>query len=198
MASASLTDPITLDEFLRLSAEAPEGETLELIDGELRARPMTTRSPKHTLSLFRISQAIGNWLDARPDETGSVNVGEVRCRISHDPPTIVGLDVAIFLGDDFSEVPAEPPLFESPPIVAVEVLSPSDTHEAVVDKIELLLKSGVAQVWIADPDLQTVTIHRPGREPEFFSASQILTAEPELPGFQVEVRRLYEPKKRAT
>jgi hypothetical protein len=47
---------------------------------------------------------------------------------------------------------------------------------------------------VADPDLRTVTIHRPDREPQFFTASQALTAEPELPGFAVEVRRLFMAK----
>jgi Uma2 family endonuclease len=197
MSTATLTEPITIDDFLRISDETPETETAELIEGELRVRPMTTRSPKHTLSLGRLSYVMNDWLERRPQTAGSVNVGEVRCQLSKQPRTIVGLDVAVFLGEEFSEPPDSPPVYQSPPVVAVEVLSPSDTHESVVEKLGLLLQSGVRQVWIADPDLQTVTVHRPDREPEFFTASQTLTAEPDLPGFQVEVRQLFQAKKRA-
>lgn len=196
MSTATTNSPITLDEFLSLSAEASD-QTLEIIEGELRARPMTTRSPKHSMALWRISQAIGNWLDAHKDQTGSVNVGEVRCRLNLDPETIVGIDVALWLGDEFVQPPVDPPLYDAPPVVAVEVLSPSDTHEGITEKVHLFLKYGVRQAWIADPDLQTITIHRPGREPEFFTASQTLTAEPDLPGFQVAVKRLFQAKGRA-
>jgi Uma2 family endonuclease len=197
MSTATETSPITLEEFLALSAAAPADQTLELIEGELRARPMTTRGPRHSQALIRAGHVMVDWLDQQKDLTGTVAGGEVRCRLAIDPETIVGIDIALWLGDEFVHPPVDPPLYDAPPVVAVEVLSPSDTHEGVTEKVQLFLKYGVRQVWIADPDLQTVTIHRPDREPEFFTASQTLTAEPELPGFQVAVRSLFQAKGRS-
>lgn len=197
MSTATAASQITLEQFLALSAEAPADQTLELIEGELRARPMTTRGPRHSQALVRAGQVLTNWLDQQNDLTGTVAGGEVRCRLTLDPETIVGIDVALWLGDEFVQPPVDPPLYDAPPVVAVEVLSPSDTHEGVTEKVQLFLKYGVRQVWIADPDLQTVTIHRPDREPEFFTVSQTLTAEPELPGFQVAVKKLFQAKGRS-
>lgn len=190
MSIASVV-PVTLEEFLRLEAEAPEGVTLELIDGEIVERPMTVRRPSHTRTSARLAQVLLNWLDNQAEVVGTVDVGEVRCRLQHDPETIVGIDVGFWEGAEFSDLPASVSLYDGPPVVAIEVLSPSDTHENVTDKLLLYLSSGVPQVWIVDPDLETVTIHRPDADPQLFSSRQTLTAEPELAGFSVPVAQLF-------
>ena len=68
--SIAMTAPVTLEEFLRLAAEAPEGMTLELIDGEIVERPVTVRRPSHTRSSARITQVLLNWLDQQTDVVG--------------------------------------------------------------------------------------------------------------------------------
>jgi Uma2 family endonuclease len=192
--SIATTAPVTLEEFLRREAEAPEGVTLELIDGEIVERPMSTRSPKHSETLTLVGARLLAWLEAQPDIVGSINTGDVRCLLQRDPERIVGIDVGVWIGSEFVLRPNDPPMFEAPPAVAIEVLSPSDTHEGVTDKLLLYLSSGVPQVWIVDPDLETVTIHRPDADPQLFSSRQTLTAEPELPGFSVPVVQLFHPR----
>lgn len=189
--SVAIAAPVTLEEFLRFEADAPEGLTLELIDGELVEKPMTVRRPSHTRASARITQALLNWLDRQTDVVGTVDVGEVRCRLQPDPGTIVGIDIGFWEGVEFADLPASVSLYDGPPVVAIEVLSPSDTHEDVTDKLLLYLSSGVSQVWIVDPDLETVTVHRPDADPQFFSSRQTLTAEPELAGFSVPVAQLF-------
>ena len=196
--SIATTAPVTLEEFLRLEAAAPEGITLELIDGEIVESLMSVRSPKHSQALARISQHLLNWLETHPSLVGSVNVGDVRCRLQRDPDRIVGIDAGVWLGSAFVEPPDNPPLYDAPPVVAIEVLSPSDTHEGVTDKLFLYLSSGVTQVWMVDPDLKTVMIHRPDADPELFSLRQILTAEPDLPGFSVPVAQLFHSRSSST
>ena len=189
--SIATTAPVTLEEFLRREAEAPEGVTLELIDGEIVERPMTVRRPSHTRTSARLAQVLLNWLDNQAKVVGTVDVGEVRCRLQRDPETIVGIDVGFWEGEVFANLPASVSLYDGPPVVAIEVLSPSDTHEGVTDKLFLYLSRGVPQVWIVDPDLETVTIHRPDADPQLFSSRQTLTAEPELAGFSVPVAQLF-------
>ena len=196
--SIAMTAPVTLEEFLRLAAEAPEGMTLELIDGEIVERPVTVRRPSHTRSSARITQVLLNWLDQQTDVVGTVDVGEVRCRLQRDPETIVGIDIGFWEGLHFANLPASVALYDGPPVVAIEVLSPSDTHEGVTEKLLLYLSHGVPQVWIVDPDLETVTIHRPEADPQFFSSRQTLTAEPELPGFSVPVAQLFRSRSPST
>ncbi len=60
-----------------------------------------------------------------------------------------------------------------------------------VEKIELYLETGVAVVWIVDPDLRNVTVYRPGQQEVLFAAAQELIGDPELPGFRVKVAHLF-------
>ena len=85
----------------------------------------------------------------------------------------------------------ETTLIDGVPILAVEILSPSDVIEDVNEKIDAYLEAGVAVVWIVDPYFRTVKVHRPDAEPELFNVRQELTAEPHLPGFRVPVSRLF-------
>ncbi len=48
------------------------------------------------------------------------------------------------------------------PLVAVEILSPSQSHQEVVEKAELYLRHGVKTCWIVSPPLRTVTLLLPG------------------------------------
>lgn len=198
MSTATPPRLTTTEEFLRLLDEVPADVTLELIDGEVREQPMTTRSPRHSMAIARVAQFLANWLDDQADLEGVVVAGEARCRIQRNPDTIIGIDVAYFEGADFVEQADGNRFFDGPPGLAVEVLSPSDTHENVSDRIRLFIETGVPQVWVADPEFRTITVHRPGAEPKLFTAGQALMGEPELPGFACPVERLFGRQRRAS
>jgi Uma2 family endonuclease len=182
---------VSTEEFLTVLKSAPEDVELELIEGQIREFPMTTRSPQHSVAISRISYVLLRWLEAHPDRPGVVAGGEARCRITRDPDTTVGLDVAYFEGVEFVEQAKGAKFFDGPPIVAIEVLSPSDEHEDVVERVRNFLSAGVAQVWVADPDFQTVTVHRPDAEQQFFTAHRELDGGLELPGLRCVVESLF-------
>ena len=80
--------------------------------------------------------------------------------MSRQPETLVGIDVAYVSAEVVKATPAKTPFFEGPPILAVEILSPSDAHEDVVTKVSVYLEAGTV-VWVVDPYFQTVAVHRP-------------------------------------
>lgn len=192
MATDTTTWPMTTEKFLQVADE--EGVTRELIDGVLVERPPTIRYPRQSIAFSKVGTVLLNWLDNRPDMIGVVAGGEVRCRLATDPDLIVGIDVVYYEGNEAIRQCDEESFFDGPPIVAVEVLSPSDTREGVVEKIYRYLSAGTKQVWIADPDLRTVTVHRVDADAVLFNVSQELTAEPELPEFRVAVKELFPQK----
>ena len=54
------------------------------------------------------------------------------------------------------------------PLVAVEIFSPSQSHQEVVEKAEIYLRHGVKSCWVVSPPLRTVTVLLPdGREEVF-------------------------------
>ena len=80
---------------------------------------------------------------------------------------------------------------EGAPLLAVEVLSPSDSHEGTTDKIGTYLRCGVKLVWIVDPVFQTVTVFRPDTAPALFNATQEIDGGTSLPGFRVAIREFF-------
>ena len=54
------------------------------------------------------------------------------------------------------------------PLLAVEILSPTQSHQEVVEKAEVYLRHGIKSCWIVSPPLRTVTVLLPdGREEVF-------------------------------
>jgi Uma2 family endonuclease len=178
---------ITTEEMLAL----PEnGVDRELIRGRLREKPMTRRNRQHSRSESRIVTILEIWNETRPEPRGEVVSGEAGFRLRRDPDSTVGIDVAYVSAEVAAREP-DAAYFEGPPVLAVEILSPSDTQEDIDEKVELYLETGVAIVWVVNPRFRTVTVYRPGADPAMFSGSQELTAEPHLPGFRVTVDRLF-------
>jgi Uma2 family endonuclease len=105
----------------------------------------------------------------------------------------VGIDVAYFERAPIVDVKGLGRFYDGPPIIAVEILSGSDTHEDVVARIRTFLEAGVRQVWVADPDLRTMTVHCSDTEPKMYAAGATFVAEPDLPGFSCSVEQFFGP-----
>jgi Uma2 family endonuclease len=82
-------------------------------------------------------------------------------------------------------------MVDGAPLVAIEILSPSDKQEEIDEKVSEYLACGVAQVWVANPRFRTITVYRPDAEPVLFNVDQTLTAEPQLPGFSLPLARVF-------
>ena len=152
---------------------------------------MTRRNRRHSRATSQLSKLLGIWLDQQPLPRGEVLSGEAGFRLRHDPDTTVGIDVAYVSAEVAAKSPENAFLIDGPPVLAVEVLSPKDRHEDIVAKVEEYLGTGVQLVWIVDPDLRTVTVHRADAPPALFNDTQELTGEPFLPGFRVPVAEVF-------
>ena len=191
MATATVAPAPALMTFAEFAALPDDGVERMLIRGKLWEKPMTKRNRKHSRANTRVAQHLANWLDAQPEPRGEVVCGEAGFDLSHDPDSGVGIDVAYVSAALSAATPESATYFDGPPVLAVEILSPSDRVEEIDAKIALYLESGVAVVWVLQPRFRTVTVYRPGAEPEMFNALQELTGEPDLPGFRVPVANLF-------
>ena len=77
--------------------------------------------------------------------------------------------------------------WEGAPDLAVEVISPGDSLEEVEEKVDDYLNAATPLVWVVNPRRRTITIHRPGRDPQVLREADTLTGEDVIPGFQCEV-----------
>ncbi len=157
----------------------------ELIDGEISE--MSGPGGVHG----RIAMRLGRYLDIFAEENNlGIVTGEAGYYSPDDRYTTLFPDVATIsferAPDPFPEwfVPAMPDL-------AVEVKSPGNTWPELRDKARRYLQRGKTLVWIVDSARGAVEIHRTSGTVEAVSAEGSLAGGEVLPGFTLELSRLF-------
>lgn len=181
---------MTWQEFLDLP-DLPEYRGAELVDGELIV------SPPSALHQQVASRLIVNLMSWTRDEPGRGEVTyELPVRIADDRgyrPDVM------WYREDRCAAPGEPPAFEGPPTLAIEVLSLSTRRLDAVRKRADYARVGVQELWLIDSDAPEALIarqHDPAGPSPFVDAAYLdrdgqLTS-PLLPGFAVRVDALVE------
>ena len=81
--------------------------------------------------------------------------------------------------------------FDGAPDLVVEVTSASDRYGEVHDKALEWIGAGARIVWVVDPMVRCVTIHRRNGEPCVAHGDDLLEGGDVLPGFGVRVSELF-------
>ena len=79
------------------------------------------------------------------------------------------------------------------PDFVIELRSPTDNLQAVLDKMQEYLDNGAQLGWLLDPLTRRVHVYLPQRPPEILDAPNTLSADPLLPGFVLDPRKIWEP-----
>jgi Uma2 family endonuclease len=196
MATAVLDAPktMTLEEFLALPDDGTERMLLNGVLWEIgEGTGMTRRNRFHSSCESRITKILGSWIDTLPEPRPEVVGGEAGFVLSKSPDhsTSVGIDVAVISAELADSEVDDSWMYEGIPLLAVEILSPSDTIKEISAKLKTYRECGVPVVWIVDTDVRTVTEHRPDREPKLFTKSDTIAAEPHLPRFSCRVGEFF-------
>ena len=185
---------MTTDDLLALPDDGVErwlvdGRLVEF--GEPTGENMTLRSKDHGKAQMRFGQRLLDWSDARPEPRGVVVGGEAGFKLSDDPETTVGVDVAYVSPDVVAATPARARFYHGPPLLVVEIVSPSDTEERIQEKVEEYLAAGAKVVWVARPMRRNIIAFEPNVVERLYTADQEIDAEPHLPGFRAKVADLF-------
>jgi|JI6StandDraft_1071083.scaffolds.fasta_scaffold55796_2 Uma2 family endonuclease len=144
---------------------------------------LTKRNRHHARIEALVTHFLESWV-RKANFSGKVFSGEVGCVLTNDGLS-VGIDVALFSNLTLEQVSEESPYVTGPPIVAVEILSPSDHIESIETKIHGYLNCGVRQVWVISPGMKNVIIHTLDGEPRIYSKEAVIDGGDVLPGFSV-------------
>ncbi len=79
------------------------------------------------------------------------------------------------------------------PDFVIELRSPTDSLTLLQDKMREYVENGVRLGWLIDPSERRVHVYRPGSEVERLEGASSLSGEPELSGFALDLRKLWEP-----
>lgn len=177
------TRKITVDEFWEMASDP--GHRYELVDGQLvdmDGAPRHGRMTRHVYTLIagHITRE-GLRMDAGVT-TGFAMGGH----------TLRFPDVHVTRWERMAEYDEDAggwPRFA--PDVAIEVVSPSNTSSELALKAREYFVNGAAAMWIVDPDPRAVTIRRPGAADVVFGSDDVMTGEPEIPGFSCAVADIF-------
>jgi Uma2 family endonuclease len=185
---STIIGPTTAED---LFAMPEDGIERELIRGQLREKLVSSRGLHHSLLISRLSDFLSRWLVHHPVMRGAILSADVAVRLCREPETVVGIDVAFFTAEALSNTFPGQSFTEGPPVLAVEVMSPSDTFDGIADRMELYLEHGVTVVWIVNPRFHTITVHRANDIARIFDFTDELDGEPELPGFRAPMVEIF-------
>jgi Uma2 family endonuclease len=164
----------------------PDLNPCELVDG--RVVPTMPTGDEHG----DVEAELLMRLRAYGKETGRGRAvgGEVGIYIRRNPDTVRAADV-VFISKERDLRPRAKGYFEIAPELVVEVLSPEDRMSRVREKLRDYFSAGVQVVWVVDPTLRRVLVHRSLADLTVLDDRQMLTDEELLPGFSVAVAELF-------
>jgi len=148
---------------------------------------MSRPGKRHGVICANVARILGNYVASR--KQGYVCANDTGVIVERKPDTVRGPDVIVFEdGGDTEDV--EEGYGEQPPLLAIEVLSPNDTHGKVMRRVREQFRFGTKVVWILDPDARNVIVHFPGGD-AVVEEEEELTAEDILPAFRCRVAEFF-------
>ena len=182
--SAVATKLITAEEFAEMP-ERDDGAHDELIRGKIVVIEPINKAT-HGLCVTAIIMSLGNYLKRK-------SIGRAFCRcgvvLFRDPDTVRAPDLLYY---SFARMPRIPDgYFESPPDLAIEVISPDDRRELIGDKLRDYLAAGVRLVWLVDPESHTVMVYTGNTRGVEYVETDTLDGGDVLSGFTCPVADLF-------
>jgi len=164
-----------------------DGHRYELVAGEL-----IQMSPSGFLHGV-IAMTLGRLLSehAAKYSLGVVCAAETGFKLRHNPDTVRAPDVA-FIAQERVLAEGKPERFwPGAPDLAVEVVSPGDRFDEVLEKVEEYLATGTRLVWVVLPRTQSVMVYRSASEAKIVRGDDELSGEDVLPGFICRVKEVF-------
>jgi Uma2 family endonuclease len=162
--------------------EAPDGTHYELSEGELITLPPP--GARHGFILINVGAVLRATIDRK---RYAVVGGDAGFRLGH--ATIRGADVAVISTESGGQdLPVGYP--SDGPVLAVEVVSPSNTAADMERKVAQYLAAGSQEVWLVYPDTRRVHVYLNGeRGSKVFEENEHFTS---TLGCDFEVAKFFE------
>lgn len=153
MSSIIKAPPITVQQYLGF--RSPEGYRDELINGEIVVSPEP--KPLHHDVAENIFELLKSKVGAAFKAGMRINMTMEMLNSAPSP------DIWVIDREKWRAARAANTYPENAPILAVEVISPSNRKYWVQQKVDLYLATGGVEVWVVYPKRQVVSVHCSGR-----------------------------------
>ena len=166
--------PLTLEEFLKLP-DIEESPAWEYINGNAIQKPMP--KTRHSLLQKRLLAVI----DSNTEDYTALP--ELRCTFG-ERSVVPDVGVVAWNRIQLNEEGEPEDNFVEPPDWTIEILSPEQKANRVIDNILHCLRHGCQLGWLVDPDDRSILTFRPKQEPEVHRGSNQLQV---LEGIELEL-----------
>jgi Uma2 family endonuclease len=164
----------------------PDLNPCELING--RVVPRMPTGVKHGDIELELGARLRSY--GKQSKRGRALGGEVGIYIRRHPDTVRAADLLYISEERFARL-RSPSYLDIAPELVVEIVSPEDRWNEVMEKVSEYFEAGVVRVWVVDPKPHRVFVYRSPTEVVQLDERQILADEELLPGFSVPVSDLF-------
>lgn len=164
---------------------SPLSKNYELIEGEL-VEIMSTGFI-HGIVAQELSYYVLDF--AKKNDLGLVTAAETGFIMGEK--TYRGADGAFISNENLEKYGYPQGFFPVAPDIAIEVVSPNNTSEEMMEKVNLYLENGSRMVWIVYPQTRVITVYRQNNVVSLLRENDILDGEEILPGFRLSVGELF-------
>jgi len=182
MNAVATATRITPEELLNL----PDQDRYELVDGQLVEVNVSVLS---SLVAGELSTHLASF--CRQNGLGWVWPADTFCKFSRDPNQVRRPDGLFIRRERLTAALLEASFITIPPDLVAEVISPNDLAYEVDEKVKEYLDAGVRLVWVINPELHIVRIHRLDGTLAGLSENDELSGEDVVPGFRCRVAELF-------
>lgn len=182
---------MSLNDFIAAYGQEP----FEYVDGEqVVLAPQVTRSSRNAGFIFR---HLANFVDNNQLGEVFIEAPFVLLDASNWVRGSRTPDVMFYSQAQLDVIQQDPEWEDKPligaPLLAIEVVSPTDAYSQVVKKVAGYLEDGVQLVWVVEPKQQTVTVHAADSNLQAkLTIADTLDGGEVLPGFSLPLSELFE------
>ena len=144
MATTSISPLTPVEEYLRTNYRPDR----EYVDGVILERNVGEKDHN------KLQKALLFYLGTREDELGIFVIHEQRLQVTASRYRVP--DFCVVVGSE-----PDKQVFDEPPLVCVEILSPEDRISRMQERVDDYLAFGVSYVWVIDPKTRRAWVHTP-------------------------------------
>ena len=175
------------EQFYEFCRSNPELRIERLATGEVIVMPPAFSDTGNRN--FKIAQQVGNWADE--DGTGETFDSSTGFTLPNGATR--SPDVAWIRLERWQQLSDEQKASFAPicPDFVVELRSSSDALNRLQDKMTEYIENGVRLGLLVDRKNRTVHLYRPEQAPQILENPDVVSCEPELPGFSLKMARIW-------
>ena len=184
MTSVGTAPRMTADDLFQLP---DDGYKYELVEGELIRMPPT--GAEHGQIVTNVASLLRNHV--KQYNLGVVCAADTGFWLKRNPDLVRAPDASFVSKERIPSEGIPRSYWPFAPDLAVEVISPNDRFDDVLEKVAEYFAAGTRLVWVVHPKTQTVLVYRSLHHVRSLGPDDELSGEDVIPGFICRVMELF-------